>query len=30
VTDDMLDKLFAAMPMSEEWTPFPEDSSSRA
>jgi enoyl-CoA hydratase len=29
VTDEMLDVLFAPLPRSEEWTPFPEVSSSR-
>jgi enoyl-CoA hydratase len=30
VTDEMLDVLFAPLPESEAWTPFPEVSSSRA
>jgi enoyl-CoA hydratase len=30
VTDEMLDVLFEPLPASEEWTPFPEVSSSRA
>jgi enoyl-CoA hydratase len=30
VTDEMLDVLFEPLPETEAWTPFPEDSSSRA